>query len=136
MDLVNAAHFTGSQGRDSVEVIAPLLHNHSARLEICYLGNNFSLPLRLQSNKRLLSGSLKFTQHIYVAIFFFPAYSLWVNSSWLHHIYMEPLFLFPYLLKVTFPSLFYDLCCCFHFSHLSSLSLAATHVEDISNISV
>lgn len=70
LDLVHITHFTDNQGRDSGEVIAPLLHNNSARLEICYLGNNFHLLLRLQSNKWLLSGSLKFTQHIYVTIFF------------------------------------------------------------------
>lgn len=52
-----------------MEVIAPLLPNNSERLEVYYLGNNFSLLLRLQSSKWLLSVSLWFTQHIYVAIF-------------------------------------------------------------------
>lgn len=102
-----------------MEVIAPLLHNNSARLEICYLGNNFSLPLRLQSNKWLLSGSLKFTQHIYVAIFF-PCVLMYELN---HHdcITFTLNLLFPYFLKVLFLSPFYDLCFCFHLLSLLSL---------------
>lgn len=38
-------------------------------LKICYLEDNFSLPLRLQGNKRFLAVSSEFTQYIYEAIY-------------------------------------------------------------------
>ena len=129
---MHAFHFADSQGRNSVEVIAPLLHNNSARLEICYLGNNFCLLLRLQSNKWLLPVSLKFTQYIYVAIFFLPCVLMYELN---HHdcitFTLNPFSYFPVFWKY-FIFLSFMICFCFHISCLEHLLLAATYGEQSS----